>query len=142
MRTLVEAFLAGKIPPPTVCSSLGIDMVSGGNGEATFAYTADGRHANPMGTLHGGILCDLADGAMGMALASVLDEGETFTTLELKMNFLRPVRNARLTAKARVVSRGRTVALLICDVHDEQGRHVAHATATQMILTSDAASGR
>ena len=74
-----------------------------------------------MGTVHGGILCDIADAAMGIAYASGLDEGETFTTLELKINFLKPVRTGRLTATGRIVKAGRTVGLVECDVTDEQG---------------------
>ena len=54
------------------------------------------QHANPMGTLHGGVLCDVADAAMGIAYASTLAEGETFATLELKINFLKPVWTAKL----------------------------------------------
>jgi uncharacterized protein (TIGR00369 family) len=71
-------------------------------GRAVMALEAGERHANPMGTLHGGVLCDLADAAMGMAYAATLDEGETFTTLELKINFLKPVRTGRLTAVGHV----------------------------------------
>ena len=134
MRSLVDAYLSGSLPPPPVCSALGMRMISGSDGRAEFQYTADGRHANPMGTLHGGILCDLADGAMGMALASSLAEGESFTTLELKMNFLRPVKEATLSAKARTIARGRTVAMMECDVLDEEGRLVARASATQLIV--------
>ena len=67
---------------------------------------AEERHSNPMGTIHGGILCDLADAAMGMAYFSTLEPGESFTTLELKINFLRPFWTGRLVARARVVSRG------------------------------------
>ena len=48
------------------------------------------QHSNPMGTIHGGVLCDVADAAMGMAFFSTLGDGESFTTLELKINFLRP----------------------------------------------------
>jgi uncharacterized protein (TIGR00369 family) len=66
-------------------------------GHATFVMEADERHHNPMGTMHGGIFCDLADAAMGFAYASTLNEGETFTTVELKINFLRAVRKATLT---------------------------------------------
>ena len=142
MRHVIDEYLSGKRPPPTVASALGMEMVSGKDGEAEFRYTADGRHANPMGTLHGGILCDLADGAMGMALASTLAEGESFTTLELKINFLRPVWNAKLRAKARTVSKGRTVALMACDIYDEKDRHVAAVTCTQMILSGEMAKGR
>jgi uncharacterized protein (TIGR00369 family) len=65
-----------------------------------------------MGTLRGGILCDIADAAMGMAYASNLKEGESFTTLELEINFLKPVWNAPLIATARVVKQGRTVGWL------------------------------
>ena len=64
-----------------------------------------------MGTLHGGALCDIADAAMGMAWASTLGEGETFTTLELKINFLKPVWSGTLRAVGRVVKAGHTVGL-------------------------------
>ena len=100
---------------------------------------ADERHHNPMGTLHGGILCDIADIAMGMAYASTLEDGESFTTLELKINFLRPVRAARLIADGRVVQRGRTVGLAECSVTDERGRLIAKATSTCLTLRGEQA---
>jgi uncharacterized protein (TIGR00369 family) len=95
-----------------------------------------------MGTLHGGILCDLADAAMGMAFFSTLEEGESFTTLELKINYLRPFWRGRLVAKGRVVSRGRTVGLAECDVEDVDGRLIARASSTCMALRGDSAEGR
>jgi uncharacterized protein (TIGR00369 family) len=119
-----------------------MEAVRAAGGEAEMALVADERHANPMGTLHGGILGDLADAAMGMAYASSLDEGETFTTLELKINFLRPVWNGRLRALGRVVRPGRTISLVECDVLDDQDRLVARASATQMTLRGEAAEGR
>jgi len=67
------------------------------------------QHANPMGTLHGGILCDIADAAMGMAFASTLAPEESFTTVELKVNFFRPIWQAQLRAEGTVVQRGRTI---------------------------------
>jgi uncharacterized protein (TIGR00369 family) len=87
-----------------------------------------------MGTVHGGIICTLADSAMGMAYACTLAEGESFTTLELKINFLRPVFNGRLEAVGVVSNAGKTVALVECDVIDDRGRVVAHATSTCMKL--------
>ena len=75
-----------------------------------------------MGTLHGGIYCDLADAAMGYAYAATLGEGETFTTVELKINFLRAVRKATLTAEANVVKAGSTVGYVECDVRDQTGK--------------------
>jgi uncharacterized protein (TIGR00369 family) len=98
---------------------------------------ADRRHANPMGTLHGGILCDLADGALAMAWASELEEGESFTTLELKINFLKPVWETRLRAEAHVIRRGKTVGLVACDIRDARGDIVAHATSTLMTLRGE-----
>jgi len=142
MRKKVEEYLAGKIPPAPVATALGLTMIRAGDGTAEFEYVADGRHANPMGTLHGGILCDLGDAAMGIALASTLAEGESFTTLELHINFLRPVWDAKLTAKGRIVSRGRTVAMTACDILDERQRHIAALAATQMILMGEMATGR
>ena len=85
-----------------------------------------------MGTLHGGVYCDLADAAMGYAYAAALGEGETFTTVELKINFFRPVRKGRLTAEARVVRAGKTLGYVECDVTDAEGRLVARAASTCM----------
>ena len=95
-----------------------------------------------MGTLHGGILCDLADGALAMAWASELVDGESFTTLELKINFLKPVWETKLRAEARVIRRGKTVGVVACDVRDATGDIVAHATSTLMTLRGDQARGR
>src|SRR6266704_1820906 len=81
-------------------------------GKAVFELEAGPQHANPMGTLHGGVLCDVADAAMGVAYASTLAEGESFTTLELKINFLRPFRTGTLIATGRVVKSGRTIGLV------------------------------
>jgi uncharacterized protein (TIGR00369 family) len=111
-------------------------------GRATMEMDVDGRLANPMGTLHGGVLCDLADAAMGIAYASELERGETFTTLELKINFMKPVWRGHLRAEGKVVKRGRTVGLVECDVLDDKGSLVARATSTCMTLRGEMATGR
>jgi uncharacterized protein (TIGR00369 family) len=95
-----------------------------------------------MGTLHGGILCDIADAAMGIAFASTLTADESFTTLELKINFFRPVWEARLKAEGRVVRRGSSVGYIECDVTNEQGKLVAKAASTCLVLRGEAAKGR
>ena len=87
-----------------------------------------------MGTLHGGILCDISDAAMGIAYASTLEEGESFTTLELKINFFRAVRRGRITAAARVVRAGRALGYVECDVTDADGKLAARAACTCMKL--------
>ena len=130
-----------RLPPP-VAELIGLEVERMADGETVMSLVAEERHSNPMGTLHGGILCDLADAAMGMAYHSTLEEGESFTTLELKINFLRPFWTGRLVARARVVSRGRTVGMTECDVEDEQGRLIARATSTCLTLRGEAAAGR
>jgi uncharacterized protein (TIGR00369 family) len=130
-----------KIPPP-VAELLGIDFVSAGDGLCTMKLEAEERHSNPMGTVHGGILCDLADAAMGMAFFSTLEPGESFTTLELKINYLRPFWTGTLVARGKVVHRGKTVGMTECDVVDDQGRLIARATSTCLALRGEAAEGR
>ncbi len=130
-----------KIPPP-VADLIGLERLTFGDGECTMKLEAGEQHSNPMGTLHGGILCDLADAAMGMAFFSTCAEGESFTTLELKINFLRAVCIAHLVASGVIVSQGKTVGLAECEVRDEEGRLVAKASSTCMTLRGEQARGR
>jgi len=134
MRQQIEAILRGEAPPPPVAELLGIRIVSVDEGECVFEMEAAPEHANPMGTVQGGVICALADAAMGLAYASLLDDGESFTTLELKTNYLRQVIDGKLVATGRVVHAGRTIGLTTCDVVDAEGRKVAHATSTCMTL--------
>src|SRR5215469_12622162 len=121
---LARKLQRGKAPPPPVGRLLGFVPREIEPGRAVFEMEADERHHNPMGTLHGGVYCDLADAAMGYAYAFTLAEGETFTTVELKINFFRPVRIRRLIAEARVVRAGANLGYVECDVKDGQGRLV------------------
>jgi uncharacterized protein (TIGR00369 family) len=128
--------------PAPIGKLLGLTLIAGAAGRATVEFEATARYANPMGTLHGGVLCDIADAAMGAAYRSTLSDGETFTTLELKINFLRPVWNAKLRAEARVVRGGKTIGLVECDVFDERGHLIARASSTCMTLRGRLAEGR
>jgi uncharacterized protein (TIGR00369 family) len=121
---------------------IGWTMTDIAPGRATMELDTSERLANPMGTLHGGILCDLADAAMGIAYATELERGESFTTLELKINFMKPVWRTRLRAAGKVVKRGRTVGLVECDVFDEKGSLVARASSTCMTLRDEMKQGR
>jgi len=103
-----------------VARLIGFEAKEIAEGRATVTFSVEPRHANPMGTLHGGILCDIADAAMGMAFASTLAPEESFTTVELKINFFRPVWEARLAAEGRVVQRGRTMGYVECEITDEE----------------------
>jgi uncharacterized protein (TIGR00369 family) len=127
----------GETPSPPIGRLLGFVLKVIEPGHAVFEMEAGERHHNPMGTLHGGVYCDLADAAMGYAYAATLGEGESFTTVELKINFFRPVRQGRLTAEARVVRAGGTLGYVECDVMDQTGRLVAKAASTCMKLRQD-----
>ena len=132
----------GESPPPPIADLIGFTLSDVEPGRAVVELEAGQRHASPMGTVHGGVLCDIADAAMGIAYAAGLGEGETFTTLELKINFLRPVWTGRLIATGRVVKAGRTVGLVECDVTDDKERLVARAASTCMTLRGGDAVGR
>jgi len=125
-----------------VARLVGFEAKEIADGRATVTLTAGPQHANPMGTLHGGVLCDIADAAMGMAFASTLEREESFTTIELKINFLRPVWQAKLKAEGSVVQRGRTIGYMECAITDEENRLVAKATSTCMVLRGQKATGR
>ncbi len=138
----IQRVVRGELPPAPVATLIGFKLVSARPGESVVELQADQRHANPMGTLHGGVLCDIADAAMGIAYACALEEGESFTTLEMKINFLKPVWKAHLKAVGRVVKQGRTIGLVECDITDEQQSLVARASSTCMTLRGDMARGR
>lgn len=132
-----------RVQPPPIARLIGFEPVELDSGRAVFQLEVDpAHHANPMGTVHGGVLCDLADAAMGYAYASSLADDETFTTVELKINFLRPVWRGRVYANAQLVSRGRTLGLVDCDIADASGKLVARASSTCMTLRGNQAEGR
>ena len=142
MLELLQKVAGGELPGPPVAQLIGFTLREVDTGRAVIDFEADARHASPLGTLHGGVLCDVADAAMGIAYASALGEGEAFTTLELKINFLKPVWSGKLVATGRVVKGGRTVGLVECDIVDASERLVARASSTCMTLRGAEAAGR
>jgi len=138
----LQKLARGEAHPPSVAKLIGFRLTSVQHGGAIIELDADESHSNPMGTLHGGVLCDIADAAMGIAFASTLEDGESFTTLELKINFLRPVWKETLRAVGKVVKRGRTVGMVECDVTNSEGDLVARSSSTCMVLRGEQARGR
>src|SRR6059036_1146428 len=129
--------------PPPIATTLGFDVVDAGDRTATIEMVTDlAKHANPMGTVHGGVLCDVADAAIGTAHATSLEEGESFTSLDLQINFFRPVWNDRLRAIAKPVHLGKTVSRYVCEILNSDGKLVAQVTSTVMTLRGEKASGR
>jgi len=130
------------MPIPPIARLLGFNIVEVGEGQAVMELDDGTKHANPMGTLHGGVICDVADAAMGMAYYSTLGEEESFTTIELKINFLKPVWEGLIRAEGKVIKRGKTIGLLQCEETDNKNNLVAFATSTCMTLRGESAGGR
>jgi len=139
VHPLIERARSSTVP---IAALIGFDIEEVGDGRAIGTLQAGPQHANPMGTLHGGVLGDLSDAAMGMAFVSTLAADESFTTMSLTITFFRPVWQTRLRAVARVVNRGRNVGYLECDVTDQDEKLVARATSTCMVLRGEQARTR
>ena len=138
----LRALLRGDAESPPIAKLVGLEFIAIELGHSVFELSAGPEHANPMGTLHGGIICDLADAALGMAMATTLEDDESFTSLDLTAKFLKPVWEARLRATAQLVKRTRSLGLLECEVTDEGGSLVARVYSTCMVLRGEEAKGR
>jgi uncharacterized protein (TIGR00369 family) len=99
-----QKMMAGEVPIPPLAQLIGMELATLRPGWVVIELEAGKRHASPLGTVHGGVLGAIADAAMGLAYATMLKEAETFTTVELKINFLRPVWVRRLRAEEKVVT--------------------------------------
>jgi uncharacterized protein (TIGR00369 family) len=136
LHPLIEKVRHSSVPIATL---IGFHVEEITRGHAVASLESGPQHANPMGTLHGGVLCDLTDAAMGMAFVSTLASDESFTTMDLTIKFFRPIWQAMLRAEARVVNRGRSLGYVECEVFDEEHRLVAKATSTCFVLRGDEA---
>jgi uncharacterized protein (TIGR00369 family) len=129
--------------PTAISALLQFRIVDIGEAMATLELDADAAiHGNQQGTVHGGLLCELADAAIGTAHSTLMDEGESFTSIDLKATFLRPVWKARLRARAQAEHRGRTITHYRCEIVREDGKTVASVASVVMTLRGEMASGR
>ena len=139
---LWRAIAAGDLAPPPIARLLGFDHIEEvEEGRIVFLMDPAEEHLNPLGTIHGGVLTTLLDSAMGCAVHTTLAAGALYTTLELKVNFLRPAfpGGGTLRAEGRVVHGGSTVALAEAQITDAQtGKLVAHGTSTCLIRAQSA----
>lgn len=120
--------------PPPIAQLIGFELETVEQGHAVALLDAGPQHETPMGTVHGGILCDLADAAMGMAFASTLAFDASFATINLTINFLRPFWSGRLRADANVVTRGKSVGYIECEILNQDGKPVAKVSSTCLVL--------
>jgi uncharacterized protein (TIGR00369 family) len=132
----LKAIIAGTVPQAPICETLGFHLVEAETGRAAFEGVPEFRYYNPIGTVHGGFTATLLDSALGCAIFSTLLKGDAWTTLELKINFVRPLTKdtGLVRAEARIIHRGRTVATSEGDLKDRAGKLYAHATTTCMIF--------
>lgn len=129
--------------PTAISKLLGFRIMEVGEGFARLELDADAAiHGNQQRTVHGGMLCELADAAIGTAHSTCMREGESFTSIDLRVSFFRPVWKSLLCATAKQVQHGRTLTHYQCDILREDGKRVALAMSTVMTLRGEAAMGR
>ncbi|MGD9924208.1 MAG: PaaI family thioesterase [Pseudorhodoplanes sp.] len=138
--TFLRALLSGQFPAPPITETLGFTLAEVDPGRVVFAGEPQWRHYNPIGSVHGGFAMTLLDSALACAIHSTLAKGETYTTLEIKVNLVRPLTQdtGPVRAEGRVIHRGRTVATSEGDIRDSGGKLYAHATTTCMIFAARA----
>ncbi len=141
--SLTEAHTTHMKYPTAISQTLDIRIVEVGKGVATVEIDADSDvHGNQQGTVHGGLICELADSAIGTAHSTLMGEGESFTTIELKINFFRPVLKSKLRASAKPIQSGRTISCYTCEIIRDDNKLVAMVTSTVMTLRGELAVGR
>ncbi len=131
----LRAIAERRLPPPPIASLMGFDIVEVGEGRVVFSVEPQEYHYNPIGMVHGGLAATLLDSAMGCAIHSRLPEGRGYTTLELKVNYIRALRHdtGRVRAIGKVIHLGGKVATAEASVIDSAGKLYAHATTTCLL---------
>ena len=133
---ILRALAKGEIPQPPFAELIGLRLTVVEPARVTFEFEPAEYMYSPLGTVHGGLLTTVLDSAMGCALHTTLPAGVTYTTIELKVNFNRPVskRTGPMSAEGRVLHPGGTVATAEARLVDRSGAMYAHATSTLMVL--------
>jgi uncharacterized protein (TIGR00369 family) len=136
----IQALIDGSIPPPPIVNLMNMRAVAAEVGKVTFTCEPNESHYNPIGTVHGGLVCTLLDSVAGCAVHTTLPKGQAYTSLEIKVNYLRPVLASTgiLTAVGIVTKPGRRAAFVDATVSDEQGRLVATASSTLLVFPIEA----
>lgn len=134
-QMVLEEWLRKNRNPAPGAKLLGFQLTGFEDGVARIEMDADNRHHNPMGIVHGGVLCDLADAAMGVAFADGLEEGESFVTLQLAATYLRSIQEGRLIATGRVLQKGKAAGHAEAEVMDIEGRLVARFSCTCLVTS-------
>jgi uncharacterized protein (TIGR00369 family) len=132
----LRSMLQGELPPPPITALMRMTLVSADPGTATFVCEPDESHYNPIGTVHGGFLCTVLDSALGCAVQTTLPQGQGYTSIEINVNYLRPVyaHTGLLTCTATVTKPGNRVAFADGVITDASGKTVATATGSLLVF--------
>ncbi len=132
----MRAMLDGSIPPPPIVNLMNMRPVEVETGRVVFSCEPNESHYNPIGTVHGGLVCTLLDSVAGCAAQTTLPKGQAYTSLEIKVSYLRPVTadTGTLTAVGVVTKPGRRAAFVDATVTDAHGRLVATASSTLLVF--------
>jgi uncharacterized protein (TIGR00369 family) len=132
----LNAMIAGRIPPPPIAVLMNLELVSASRGTAVFTCTPDESVYNPIGAVHGGFMCTALDSALGCAVHSTLRAGQGYTSLEIKVNYLRALNtlSGTLTVTGTVTKPGSRIAFAEGTVTDSEGRVVATASSTLLVF--------
>jgi uncharacterized protein (TIGR00369 family) len=142
-KTLPAEAICEMKYPTAISQLLGFRIAEIDMGYACLEMDADADiHGNQQGTVHGGLISELADATIGTAHSTMINEGESFTSIDLKVNFFRPVWKSTLRAAARPVQSGNTISHYMCEIFRDDEKLVAMATSTVMTLRGDRAAGR
>src|SRR3989441_2836218 len=132
----MRKMMTGELPPSGMVQLLGLKLVEVSEGRAVFTVQPDERHYNGLGIAHGGLAAALLDSALGCAINAMMPAGKVFTTLEMKINYVRPITRERgeLRCEANIIHAGGRVATAEGRITDEDGKLYAHGTATCMLF--------
>jgi uncharacterized protein (TIGR00369 family) len=132
----IRALIDGSIPPPPIVGLMKMQAVSAEVGTVVFTCEPDESMYNPIGMVHGGLVCTLLDSVLGCATQTTLPLGQSYTSLDITVSYLRPVlaTSGTLTAVGRVVKPGSRACFAEATVHDASGKLVATATSTLLVF--------
>ena len=137
-RNFLEGIRDGSIPAPPIAKLLDFSLEEVGEGRVVFGCIPDESHYNPIGMVHGGLVCTLADTVMGCAVHSLLEPGVGYTSIDLSISYVRPVHadGRKLLATGVVTKFGRRVAFSSAEIVDADKKIVATATGSVLIMDS------
>ena len=136
---IIKAIQAGELPPPPISELVGMWITEASEGRVVFAIEPAEYHYSPIGMVHGGIAATLLDSAMGLAVASMLPVATSFTTLELKVNYVRPItdKTGIMYCEGKIIHMGNRIATAEGRMTDASGKLYAHGTTTCLVVRSE-----